>query len=584
MIKNSSIRNKIFFSFGILLVSSMSLMGFYTYTQILETSNQKVLESISGIIAQSENEIRYKFKDVERDLKHFQFNIIVNDILDNYDYKPRIDQYKDSETLKKLVNSIEGYGDNYLINIYFDKSKLFLTDNEKYFSSYSTLQIHDIQLSRSDYLPLWQLTNANMIGTKKYFTCFGRILNIGDRNSELGIVTFHIDENKIRSIVDRINLLGNQNAYLIDQNGYIASNETEWNIGSYLLNEKEMEIIQRKGSGNMIHKTDNKQQYLRIYKKIEGYPFYIISDVSMDYIKDKSSEVIKNTVLITSVILMISFLIAYFISKGIFKRIKYLMNFMKTIDINNFEKGIPEKYKDEIGILIKSFNKMLWRIKSLMQDVNVANLEKKEAEIRLLQAQINPHFLYNTLNTVNWLAMRRNDEDISFIVKNLSDYLRVGLNKGEDLITIEKELHHVSFYFNIQKYRFEDKINLLISIPENMLNLKIACLTLQPLVENAIVHGILPEDDRIGTIKITGYISDESLIIEVSDNGIGMDIDTLDKVKKGLYYDVTEETGYGLRNIHQRLKIKYGTDYGLNILSEKGKGTSCIVVIPYNKL
>ncbi|MBC8059958.1 MAG: sensor histidine kinase, partial [Clostridiaceae bacterium] len=309
-------------------------------------------------------------------------------------------------------------------------------------------------------------------------------------------------------------------------------------------------------------------------------PFYIVANIPNDEITKGGLQILKKFSFIAIIILIISFLIAYVISDSITKRINQLIDVMANVENSKFSVQVPVVYNDEISVLKRNFNWMVERIRNLIDAVYKSNIEKKEAELKLLQAQINPHFLYNTLDSINWLAVRTDASEISYIVKNLSDYLRIGLNKGEDMTSIENEIKHIYAYFNIQKFRFEDKINLEVNITSEILNHKTITLVLQPLVENAILHGILKEEGRKGVITITAEEIEGMIILEVKDNGIGIEKDTLLKILENMNNFTNADMGYGLRNVHQRIRYKFGEEYGLNIISEKDKGTSCLLIFP----
>jgi two-component system sensor histidine kinase YesM len=233
--------------------------------------------------------------------------------------------------------------------------------------------------------------------------------------------------------------------------------------------------------------------------------------------------------------------------------------------------------KDEIGELMESFNFMIQRIKILIEEQYKSGQEIKSAELKALQAQINPHFLYNTLDLINWTAIKYNVPEISSTVKSLSRFYKLSLSKGRDTVPISDELEHVKLYTDIQNRRFENKIILDIQVEDRILGYNVPKIILQPIVENSILHGILEKDDKAGRITITGALQQDTIILKVSDDGVGMDEEAINDI---LNAKTDEIYGYGVWNINNRLRLYYGEEAGLLIRSEIGKGTEAEIRIP----
>lgn len=217
---------------------------------------------------------------------------------------------------------------------------------------------------------------------------------------------------------------------------------------------------------------------------------------------------------------------------------------------------------------------MVKEINNLINLVQIEEKNKRIAEMNVLQAQIKPHFMYNTLDTIRWMAEDHNEEDIVEIIEAFTNLLRISLSKGKEIISVKEELSHVQSYLVIQKIRYEDKLNYEIQFDEEILNYKLIKLILQPLVENAIYHGI-KEKRGNGKILITGKIENNLLCFTVVDNGKGMDKKTLDKINRMLKNNngKKNEIGYGIFNVNERIKIIYGDEYGLTYKSIYGEGT-----------
>lgn len=279
--------------------------------------------------------------------------------------------------------------------------------------------------------------------------------------------------------------------------------------------------------------------------------------------------------------LPLAFVMTYIVSISFTRRLSKLASEMHNLDTSTFYKEITPSSKDEIGILTQNFNYMLTKISMLLDEKYELGQTVKNAELIALQAQINPHFLYNTLDQLYWMGIRYDVPDISNLVIDLSKFYKLSLSKGKSIVSLESELNLITAYVNIQNVRFDNIITLVVSIDKEYLNIKIPKITLQPIVENAVLHGICQKEEP-GTINITAYIEENCLCICIEDDGEGMDEDTLSSLLNNQQTDTNVIHGYGLSNIDNRLKVFYGTEYGLKLESTLEVGTKVIIRLPYS--
>ena len=317
---------------------------------------------------------------------------------------------------------------------------------------------------------------------------------------------------------------------------------------------------------------------------------YVLYEVDLTGIKFAETQATFMQWVITSVVVLafvvlFSFFTAWLISESIYVPIKKLHDVTRKITHEDLAVLVSSSNVDEITELGMSFNIMIERIRALLDETVRKQEELKKSEMRALQAQINPHFLYNTLDTIIWLAEANKKDTAVDVVRSLSTFFRVTLSKGYDWILISKELEHVSSYLAIQKVRYRDILEYRTEIDESILDGIILKLTLQPLVENALYHGIKNKRDG-GTIIVRGIREDENSIrFEVEDNGIGIPKERLEQLnsamQSGNYTDEIGENGYGIFNVDKRVKLFYGEQYGLSIESEFNEGTLVKVHLPY---
>lgn len=236
---------------------------------------------------------------------------------------------------------------------------------------------------------------------------------------------------------------------------------------------------------------------------------------------------------------------------------------------------------EEVNQLKDSFNEMAAEIKKLLEDIRDNEMQKRKSEMDFLRAQINPHFLYNTLDAIIWLAEAGEQKRVVGMVRNLSDFFRTSLNQGKDINSIKEEMLHVKSYLEIQHVRYQDILSYDIEVPEALYIYSIPKITIQPLVENALYHGI-KNKRGMGHISIRGEAGEKDFTITVTDDGIGIDETRLRQVQSGIQNKVlTGKDFYGLYNVCERIRLNFGEEYGIFIESVYGEGTSVRVILPY---
>ena len=261
-------------------------------------------------------------------------------------------------------------------------------------------------------------------------------------------------------------------------------------------------------------------------------------------------------------------------SRFVTRRIVKIQKCMKEVENGNLNVNVPVDGNDEISDLTRGFDAMVLRLDMLINEVYDSRLKEKEYEMKALQAQINPHFLYNTLSLINWKAIEADAVDISKITLALSSFYRTSLNKGKNVMSIKDEIDNMRSYLTIQQMMHDGDFDAVIDIEDGILQYNTLNLILQPLIENAIDHGIDLNTGVRGVITITGRGTEDEIILTVEDNGVGMTKEQADKI-------ITKDSkGYGVRNVNERIKLYYGEQYELKIESEIGKGTKVIVHFP----
>ena len=322
----------------------------------------------------------------------------------------------------------------------------------------------------------------------------------------------------------------------------------------------------------------NKRVYAVSYP-IGDTDWYMVSVLPASQVLKKSHRLIASFVILYLLLLAIAFIIAYRMSSSITKRVGIINDQMRTI-----RKGPPvpipaPDVHDEIGELADSYNFMTDEMNTLIEHQRKAADQLRISEVRSLQAQINPHFLYNTMDMINWLSQTGKSHEVTAAIQALSKFYKITLSNKDLFVTVASEEEHVNLYVQLQNMRYENKIKFVTEIPETLKGYALPKLTLQPIIENAIQHGILEKPSRSGTITLTGWLEKNDLILMISDDGVGMSSDTLQSILNG---NVKSSSGNNIavHNTHQRLQILYGDQYGLQYQSTPGIGTEVKIRIP----
>lgn len=322
-----------------------------------------------------------------------------------------------------------------------------------------------------------------------------------------------------------------------------------------------------------------------IQERIQEYIYFETSklDGLREGIRTDVRTALRTSVFVFTAILFGVVMFSRKIMISITEPIRRLSAVTKLAGSGDFDVRAQEGSGDELAVLNASFNQMVEKIGQLVEHIRLEQITLRQTELKVLQAQINPHFLYNTLDSIIWLAEAGKNEQVVQMVSALSDFFRTTLSKGRDYITLHEEETHIRSYLQIQKFRYRDILEYEIDIPRRIWQYPILKLTLQPLVENALYHGI-KNKRGVGHIYVIAREEEDQILFYVRDDGIGLKPDKLSHVRTRISQGQTERggdsSGFGLVNVNQRLKLNYGEEYGLKIESVYGEGTEVMAVIP----
>lgn len=395
------------------------------------------------------------------------------------------------------------------------------------------------------------------------------VVSMSKEIKNLGIMLIDLKFNRIQQLCNSLTPGKKGYIFIVDQLGNYIYHPSQQLVYSGIKREPVQSILR-----NATLNEDGKN-YLSITSEISGWR---VCSVSFDdEIMDSWRNVQYYYVLIGLIAFIIVGFATTFISQSITKPVRYLCDTMKAVETGEFKPIGEIKATHEIQELAYEYNIMIGKINELMQTIVKEQELKRKSDLKALQAQINPHFLYNTLDSIIWMGEMNRSDDVVKMTSALSKLFRISISRGKEIISIKDEIHHVTSYLTIQEMRYKDKFNYTIDIDEEILHCKTLKITLQPLVENAIYHGIKSVDYE-GLIEITGRKSGNQIILRVSDNGKGMNHEELDAILNK--NSASTKQGTGVKNVHERVRLYFGEEYGLQCTSIVGRGTEISVNIP----
>ncbi|WP_297430522.1 sensor histidine kinase [Clostridium sp.] len=568
---NKSIGYKlILYFFGVILVvtTTITTIGNLLYKDSInfsqnENTNQiikQINSNIESYVSNTENIINYMAGD-PRILQFLNDNKLENNDMEDEAYKSIYSFIKFNPEIAGImvVNNNGGYISDVMNKVSRDS----LTQEEWYTKAYNKPEI--IHLFTK---PVGRnIDNIFSYSADEVFSMSKAVIDQSTGKIK-GVILIDIKLDAIKNIIENSKPGTAGFIYIMDSNKdivYTPVNNIVYRIKNEWIEDINNEIIIKNINGE-------NYQLTKIDSKYTGWATIGV------FPESESLRIIKNikyySLIVAIIALIIAQILVIIFTRSIVNPIQKLKKLMKKAQEGDLTVSFNAKYNDEIGELGSSFNTMVKEINKLINLVQIEEKKKRIAEMNVLQAQIKPHFMYNTLDTIRWMAEEHNAEDIVEIIEAFTNLLRISLSKGKEIISVKEELSHVQSYLIIQKIRYEDKLEYEIKFEDSILNYKLIKLILQPLVENAIYHGI-KEKRGNGKIIITGKIEENLLYFTVVDNGKGMDEQTLNKINNMLKNNSgnKNDIGYGIFNVNERIKLIYGEEYGLTYKSIYGEGT-----------
>jgi len=581
-ISNISVSWKFVFAYFSILIIPIILTGFYLYYQVSESTiaqaslvmeqyllqtkasilqNEKVIENISVILALNSdfmNFLEYEYADLNKKIEEYQFNyspLIENILIQNNSiYSIRI--YLDNIIISEMLSSYYSVTVSKASERFMEMIK-DIPQKKGWISSH-TAKTHVFK---------------NVADSTQVFS-YNREL-FSQRQKYLGMLEIEVKEEVLFGMLRDPVMSEMGNVFIVDSDNRIVSGNIQ---EYYLADVSETGLLNFQG--NIQKRTVervNDTEAIIITIPVEQIECTIVGIFPVENFNGEIRKSLKDIIIVLVVSSLVLGVIIYFTTNMLLSRVKRLVSAMKKVRDDNLNVSVPVKSMDEFGVLAINFNRMTQRIYELVETVYKIQLMEREAELKALEAQINPHFLYNTLATISWVARREKAPGAAKIANSLAKFYRLVLSKGGTIISVEEELEMVKSYLEIQKVRFDDLFDVVYKIDERVYRYRIVKNILQPMAENALTHGIEPKRYH-GTIIISAGLSGDKICLKVIDDGVGMDGDTLSKVKSGMV-ERSKGSGYAVKNVIQRLRAYYGDNFQVNIFSKPGIGTTVLIEV-----
>ncbi|ASA20767.1 cache domain-containing sensor histidine kinase [Paenibacillus donghaensis] len=584
-LSNLSIRYKLFATYLLVISIPFILLLIIHITLTQKEDEERAIDSSRKMLNETKSYVAYKSEAMTEVLNFLAFNPLVQNgvAADSAPYENIIRWHDEAIVLTQLVNQFLYNKDINSIQIYMEKGLAGATESPDFLQLNkvkSTVWYRDFASTDDffDWLPTKVLDPGASTGE---IAILRKVLDVNNSRKFKGIVQARIESSAMQTVLNHAVLTPNTSSLLFNDRGDLLSSSDHFDYQDTLVTDvlkNTTEHSAREGYYNDDYLIEGKRHLLGV-EDIPNTNLKVAIVVPYSDITESTIKARSRIISIFMLVIPLMLPLAYFTAGTATKRIRLLILHARKIKHGNFNiTPLPVK-GDEIGELTQNFNVMVQNISELIDETYKLGNEVKSNELKALQAQINPHFLYNTLDLINIMAIEADEREIQRVVDELATFYKLSLSNGKEFVTLESELQHIEAYTSIQNIRFGGGIRLELEVTREWYTCEMPKIILQPLVENAILHGIMEKEPEEGIIRVTAWAEQDDLIVQLSDDGIGMEAEELDAIFKG---DNRKRKGggYGVRNIDERLKLAYGASYGLKFESIPKQGTRVYMRIP----
>ncbi|MBB3108725.1 two-component system sensor histidine kinase YesM [Paenibacillus phyllosphaerae] len=603
---NLPMERKLLLVFLVLITLPLSFIGYISYSNYSRSIEDNTIAYSTNMLGSMMDRIDDYIEDMMRisSIPAYQDDIKQNLIASNSYYEQRAKVSGDDTTavpldfdlLLSIQRGIEG-NISFINNIKRGANSVYIFD--QYGNGYYSTQAGGIRSNIKESYRAWVEKvrdsggEAHLISTQKYtnnlqnvryaFTVVRKIID--NSLQPIGLIAVDANISVFEDQIVELDEVTHGTTTIIDEEGNVVYDSDKQLLATNIKGQPMAKLAT--GQKGSFYLEENGQRQLYIYTTSRDTNWKVLISIPV-YELTKNSVVIRNvTWIATFITIGIALLISIVFSFTLTKPLRKMMRLMRTVQEGDFSVKFPVKGEDEIGQLGRQFNRMIFRIDHLIQDIYQMETKKKEAELAALQSQINPHFMYNTLESIRMAAELNDDTDAADMLSILGKLLRYSISDLHEEVTLGGELNHVRNYVELLNYRYPNRFDLVIEVPEELMRMSVIKLSLQPIVENAIYHGM--DDSSRLLIAITAEEARPNVLIRIRDDGLGMDETTLTRLNRSLGGTERQAPkpsstgGIGLRNVSERIRLHCGQGYGLQASSALREGTEIVMTLPYRE-
>jgi two-component system sensor histidine kinase YesM len=584
-----SVGYKMFIVYFISMLISVMVTGYLSYNKASEIIQSKVSKVALQTVQQAGKRLDTILEEYENrsqlvmGYKKLQEGII-GEFGDNYE------RLRTTQEINNFVsNLVNSKNDTINLHILGDRSASFRYSVNNS-SGFSVLPPVDPsikkerwykQIIEADGRVVWFgiidpfITVENSLYEKGPVFSFGRALkNLEGKNEIIGVVVYEIDPAQIQDILSEINFNASGSSFIVDPNNRVIGGDGSQKVSSY------PEIALPREKNGIMHTALDGDKKIIVLDNLAVNDWKLVGMASTKSLVKEIREIRLYMIYLGIGFMFIAMVLALIVARHIHNPVQTLLQSMRKAREGEFEIQIQQRRNDEFGILFDNFNIMVSRIKSLIDELYVQRLLKKEIQLKMLASQINAHFIYNTLDSIHWISRIHKVDEISTMIFGLSKYLRTSLSDGRDLVSVREVVELLESYLSIQKVRYHDKFEVDMQVDPDLLSYKVLKFMFQPIVENAIYHGLEPKKGK-GFLGIQLTKSERVMKFQVIDDGVGISPEKLREIEEDLSdNDFREKNNFALKNINSQIKLTYGKEYPLELESESGIGTKVTIMIP----
>ena len=574
----SSIQSVIFSTVAILVLSAVVIVTGvsmrFTNTSIFENSSQYTQTIIQQMNQNIDSYIDY--------MENIAYLISSNEDVQDYLFSDEIDSEGRYRILKQFETILDSRSDIRNVGIISKSGRMLINNGSKSVN-------HDLNINTQEWYTQAlnspegaTLTSSHVqhiiSGERPWVITLSR--GIRDRSGsgeKEGVFFIDLNYSAISGLCDQSTVGTKGYAFILDAKGNIVYHPQQQQLYNELQTEN-ISLIMDTDDDTVLTGTGNNGKLYSISRS-DKTGWTVVDCTNVRELLSKSRQAQSIYVLTAVVLVIVALLFSRFMARSITLPIQKLRDSMKKVQEGDFSvSDVVVDSRNEIGSLTKSFDVMTHRIQELMEQNVHEQEQKRKSELKALQSQINPHFLYNTLDSIIWMAEGKKNEEVVLMTASLARLLRQSISNEDEVVPIANEVEYARGYLTIQKMRYKDKLEFQIDVDPSILHIPLIKLVLQPIIENAIYHGLKYKESK-GLLIIKGFPKDGNAVLQVIDDGVGMDEETLAHIydrHKVNYHS----NGVGVYNVQKRLKLYYGEDYGITYESVVGKGTTATITIP----